>query len=70
MACLMGRLRPLVLALGDKTGQNTELFRKLAASPLQQWLEKKEMENCRQWLLAELPTELHAHIAELLYDLP
>lgn len=70
MACLMGRLRPLVLALGGETGQNTELFRKLAASPLQQWLEEKEMENCRQWLLAELPTELHAHIAELLYDLP
>lgn len=70
MACLMGRLRPLVLALGGETGQNTKLFRKLAASPLQQWLENKEMENCRQWLLAELPTELHAYIAELLYDLP
>ena len=26
----MGRLRPLVLALGEDTGQNTRLFRKLA----------------------------------------
>lgn len=70
MATLMGRLRPMVLALNAETVQNTKLFRKLAASPLQQWLEAGELENCRQWLLAELPPELHAHIAELLYDLP
>ena len=70
MAALMGRLRPMVLALNAETGQNTKLFRKLVASPLQQWLEAGDMENCRQWLLAELPPELHAHIAELLYDLP
>ncbi len=70
MATLMGRLRPLVLALGVETGQNTQLFRSLAVSPLQQWLEAGDIENCRQCLLAELPAELHVHIAELLYDLP
>ena len=70
MAALMGRLRPMVLALNAETVHNTKLFRKLTASPLQQWLEDGDLENCRQWLLAELPSELHAHIAELLYDLP
>lgn len=70
MACLMGRLRPLVLALNRETGQNAQLFRRLAASPLQQWLGTGDMQRCRQWLLAELPPALHAHLAELLDDLP
>ena len=70
MATLMGRLRPLVLALGQDTGQNTRLFRKLAESPLQQWLEERDHENCMLCLQAELPPELHANIAELLHDLP
>ena len=70
MAALMGRLRPLVLALGEDTGQNTRLFRKLAESCLQKWLEENDQENCRRCLQAELPPALHAHIAELLNDLP
>ena len=67
---LMGRLRPLVLALHAETGQNTELFRRVAASPLQHWLAEGDLQSCRQWLLAELPPVLHVHIAELLDDLP
>ena len=70
MAALMGRLRPLVLALGEDTGQNTRLFRKLADSSLQQWLEENDLENCLHYLQAELPPALHADIAELLHDLP
>ena len=70
MAALMGRLRPLVLALGEDTGHNTRLFRKLADSPLQQWLEENDLENCLRCLQAELPPALHADIAELLHDLP
>lgn len=70
MATLMGRLRPLVLALGQDTGQNTRLFRKLAESPLQQWLEEHDHENCTRYLQAALPPALHANIAELLHDLP
>ena len=69
MVRLMGRLRPLVLALHADTGQNTQLFRALAASPLQSWLAEGDLESCRQWLLAELPSVLHVHIAELLDDL-
>ena len=68
MVRLMGRLRPLVLAMKADTGQNTELFRKIAASPLQGWLASNDMEQCRQWLLAHLPPPLHAHLAELLDD--
>ena len=70
MVLLMGRLRPLVLALHAETGQNTELFRRVAASPLQHWLAEGDLQSCRQWLLAELPPVLHVHIAELLDDLP
>lgn len=69
MVRLMGRLRPLVLALHAETGQNTQLFRALAASPLQSWLAEGDLESCRRWLLAELPPVLHVHIAELLDDL-
>ncbi|WP_300882852.1 bifunctional precorrin-2 dehydrogenase/sirohydrochlorin ferrochelatase [uncultured Desulfovibrio sp.] len=69
MVRLMGRLRPLVLALHAETGQNTRLFRALAASPLQNWLAEGDLESCRRWLLAELPPVLHVHIAELLDDL-
>lgn len=70
MVLLMGRLRPLVLALHAETGQNTELFRRVASSPLQHWLAEGDLQSCRQWLLAELPPVLHVHIAELLDDLP
>ena len=68
MVRLMGHLRPLVLAMRADTGQNTELFRQIAASPLQGWLANNDMEQCRQWLLAHLPAPLHAHLAELLDD--
>lgn len=67
---LMGRLRPLVLAMETDTVQNTALFRKIANSPLQEWLATGELEQCRLWLLEHLPRILHAHIAELLDDKP
>lgn len=70
MATLMGRLRPLVLALGQDTGQNTLLFRKLAESSLQHLLEENDHKNCLRCLQAVLPPALHANIAELLDDLP
>ena len=69
LAKLLGRLRPLALALPAGKGQNTQLFRKLAASPLQDWLARNDHESCRRYLLEELPPDLHAHITELLHDL-
>ncbi|MBQ3058897.1 MAG: bifunctional precorrin-2 dehydrogenase/sirohydrochlorin ferrochelatase [Desulfovibrio sp.] len=68
MVRLMGRLRPLVLAMKADTRQNTALFRLVAASPLQIWLETGDMDQCRQWLLTHLPPALHEYIAELLDD--
>ncbi|MDR0816068.1 MAG: bifunctional precorrin-2 dehydrogenase/sirohydrochlorin ferrochelatase [Desulfovibrio sp.] len=68
-ASLLGRMRPLILALRHAPEKKTQLFQKLASSPLQQWLADDEFDRCREWLKAEMPVELHAHITELLNDL-
>lgn len=70
MARIMGRLRPLVLALGDNQGHNASLFRSLADSPLADMLAAGDLEACRRCLRELLPASLHDHIAELLHDLP
>ena len=70
MAALMGRLRPLILALPGEKGHTTALFRRLAVSPLQDLLTKEDREGCRRVLEAELPFSLHCRIAEVLDDLP
>jgi precorrin-2 dehydrogenase/sirohydrochlorin ferrochelatase len=69
MASLMGRLRPLVLAMQDDTGHNTHLFRSIAASPLQAHLANGDYAACEAVLLQLLPPVLHRHIAELLHDI-
>lgn len=69
MARLMGRLRPCVLALSSDSGQNGKLFRRLAESPLQHWLQNGDMQACRTFLAQCLPPELHARIPEFLHDL-
>ena len=66
MSRLMGELRPLVLALGMDTGQNTAIFRTLAASPLQDCLERGDLAGCRALLEQTLPPALHDRITELL----
>lgn len=66
MVRLMGRLRPLVLALQDETGHNTALFRALAQSPLQDCLQKDDRQGCLQCLRTLLPPKLHDRIPELL----
>lgn len=65
LACFLGRLRPLVLAIGNDTRHNRELFRKVAASPLGAWLAAGEYARCRDWLAAELPPPLAAHAIPL-----
>lgn len=69
MTVLLARLRPLVLALGADTGQNTALFRTLVRSPLRHALAQRNAQACRQYLREALPDALHPHIPELLYDL-
>ena len=56
----LGLLRPLVLAMGNDTRHNRELFRKVAASPLGHWLAAGDAARCRDWLYAELPPALAA----------
>ena len=66
MVRLMGRLRPMVLALHDETGHNTALFRALAQSPLQDHLQQGDRQACLRCLQALLPPKLHDRIPELL----
>ena len=69
MARLMGRIRPCVLALSTDSRQNGKLFRSLAESPLQHWLQNGDMQACRDFLAQSLPPDLHARIPEFLHDL-
>lgn len=65
LACFLGRLRPLVLAMGNDSRHNRELFRKVAASPLGAWLAAGDHARCRDWLAAELPSPLAMHAIPL-----
>ncbi len=67
MTVLMGRLRPLVLALKKDTGHNTALFRAVVHSPLRDALASGDKLQSQEILQNILPKSLHAHIAELLY---
>ncbi len=69
LSLLMGRLRAPILALGHDSRQNRELFRTLAESPLQHWLQEGNREACREFLIRKLPPELHTRITEFLHDL-
>jgi len=63
---LMGRLRPLVLALGRPSDENAALFRRLAGSRLLEALGANDGALARSELTALLPPELHDRITELL----
>ena len=65
LAHFLGQLRPLVLAMGNDTRHNRELFRKMAASPLGHWLATGNAARCRDWLCAELPPALAAKAVSL-----
>lgn len=66
LAHFLGQLRPLVLALGKDTRHNSQLFRKVAASPLGDWLTEGDLARCRAWLERELPPALAAQALPLL----
>lgn len=63
---LMGRLRPRVLALGESTEANSELFRALASGPLLEALKQNDAALARAELARLLPQQLHPYIPELL----
>lgn len=66
LAAVLGRLRPLVLALGGETGANSGLFRAVAYSRLGPVLQSGNRDEARELLRALLPQTLHGHIEELL----
>lgn len=66
---LLKKLRPLVLALGAPTPDNTELFRAIAASGLGPALGRNDTDAARRILLELLPPELHGKIEVLLHEL-
>ncbi|WP_300125110.1 bifunctional precorrin-2 dehydrogenase/sirohydrochlorin ferrochelatase [Desulfovibrio sp.] len=70
LAHFLGRLRPLVLAMKLDTRHNTQLFRKVAASPMGDWLAAGELDRCRRWLERELPPALAAEAIPLLESRP
>ena len=70
LAQFLGRLRPLVLAMKRDTRHNTQLFRKVAASPLGDWLAAGDLDRCRRWLERELPPALAPEALSLLENRP
>ncbi|MGE4292273.1 MAG: bifunctional precorrin-2 dehydrogenase/sirohydrochlorin ferrochelatase [Desulfovibrio sp.] len=66
LLAIMGRVRPLLLALDRPTAENTNIFRALANSDLPRLLATKDADAVRSCLAANLPQELHPNIPELL----
>ncbi|MDL2285555.1 bifunctional precorrin-2 dehydrogenase/sirohydrochlorin ferrochelatase [Desulfovibrio sp. OttesenSCG-928-F07] len=66
---LLGRLRPLVLAEGNKTDSNTAIFRGIARSGLKEALSVKDGPRAKGILQELLPPTLHSNIEELLHGL-
>lgn len=66
---LMGRLRPMVLAQGWPTEENTALFRSVVNSPLGDVLRQGDVDEARKLLMRLLPEALHDHAEELLHEL-
>lgn len=69
ITCLMGRLRPLVLALQAETVHNTTLFRAIVNSTLTDALQTRDRDKAEAILTELLPHELHPNIGELLHEL-
>lgn len=63
----MARLRPLVLALGEETENNTFIFRAVTYSRLGEVLAEGDLDAAREIAEAVLPESLHKHIEELLH---
>jgi precorrin-2 dehydrogenase / sirohydrochlorin ferrochelatase len=66
---LMGRLRPLVLALGQETAANTGIFRKLVGSNLLEALKRGDAALAEAELAAHLPPRLHPQLHALITEI-
>jgi precorrin-2 dehydrogenase/sirohydrochlorin ferrochelatase len=67
LAAVLGRLRPLLLALDLPTRHNSELLRALVHSPLAELLENRRLAAAEALLLEQLPASLHSSIGDLLH---
>ncbi|MBQ9537349.1 MAG: bifunctional precorrin-2 dehydrogenase/sirohydrochlorin ferrochelatase [Desulfovibrionaceae bacterium] len=70
MLKFMGRLRPLLLALGKSSQENRALFRTLVHGPLEELLSAKNWQEALSYLKSTLPQALHKDLEVLLHDLP
>jgi len=66
---LMGRLRPLVLALGLETGANSAIFRSLVGSRLLEALKLGDAALAQAELAAHLPPELSPQLHEMITEI-
>ena len=66
LAVFMGRLRPLILGLGNDSADNSILFRKLISSSLATALCVRDRTIVREIVRTHLPVTLHSHIEDLL----
>lgn len=69
LASLMGKLRPLVLALDMPQNLRREIFCSILDSPLPRWLEDGQFDLCEQWLLDRLPFITKNELKEMFRDL-
>lgn len=66
MLTVMGRIRPLILALGLETSENTAVFRTLVNSDLLAAFKDQNLDAAQEILKESLPDPLHAKIPEIL----
>ena len=66
---IMGRLRPLILAMGKESRSNSRLFRSLVDSSLPDACSTGDSKAIASLLQELLPAELHPRIEEILYGL-
>lgn len=66
---VMGRLRPLLLALGLPSRENSAVLNALVDSPLARHLEEKNLAAAEDVLRALVPEALHPRLGELLHGI-
>lgn len=64
MTRLLACIRPALLALGQASSENREVFRRLAASALPEMFRMNDRAACERLLAAVLPVPLHVRIGE------
>ena len=64
MTRLLADIRTALLALGRGSGENREIFRRLAASSLPELIRNDDRHGCLELLRNVLPNDLHTRIGE------